>query len=64
MALPNSINYSDIPDALKSVVTSTTIVITPVLIVKQLMIVGILLFSIILRLEDLSTLNQFIYLIR
>ena len=30
MALPNSINYSDIPDSLKSDVHSTTIVINPV----------------------------------
>ena len=30
MALPNSINYNDIPDALKNDVTSTTIVLNPV----------------------------------
>jgi hypothetical protein len=30
MALPNSINYNDIPDALKDDVTSTTIVLNPV----------------------------------
>ena len=30
MALPNSINYSVIPDALQSDVNSTTIVINPV----------------------------------
>ena len=30
MALPNRINYSDIPDSLKSDVHSTTIVINPV----------------------------------
>ena len=30
MALPNSINYSVIPDALQSNVNSTTIVINPV----------------------------------